>query len=152
MTDDQEDTAYQLLRRFYPLDEAHHGDCVGADERFHGLAFEVGGVGCRRVGHPPSDESLRAFCECDESREPKPYLERNRDIVDETDVLIAAPKQAEMPFSVRGQGTWSTVLYAVKQGKPVYVVLPDGTIKSENVEETTDAARPEPRKGRVGAY
>lgn len=111
-----------FLQVTYPLDplEFHHGDCVGADEEAHSmLCYAV-----KVVGHPPLDSRLRAWCDCDELRTPKDYIARDHDIVDETDLLIAAPKTAG---EVRRSGTWATVRYARSQAKPVTVVNPDGT-------------------------
>jgi hypothetical protein len=48
------------------------------------------------------------------------YLQRNRDIVDATDVLLAAP---DGPERVRS-GTWSTVRYAYRAGRGVLLVMP----------------------------
>lgn len=97
----------------------HHGDCVGADHQAHLLAREHQHD---VVVHPPSSKSLRAYCLSDETREPKPYLQRNRDIVDESSVLIATPATRERARS----GTWSTVAYAEKVGKPVLIIMPSG--------------------------
>lgn len=102
-----------------------HGDCVGADAHFHMIARAQG---LFVKGHPPSDPKLRAYCDFDEVADPKPYLVRNADIVDETDFLIATPK--EMTEQKRG-GTWSTIRYARKEGKPIVIVWPDGTIRME---------------------
>jgi hypothetical protein len=102
--------------------EVHHGDCVGADAQIQVLA---NGADAKTVAHPPTSKRLRAFChEANEMREPKDCLARNKDIVDETDHLLAAPKtHIEEPRS----GTWWTVRYALKTGKPVTIVWPDGT-------------------------
>jgi len=101
----------------------HHGDCVGADSDAHDVAWRYDK---RIVIHPPSDDRLRAHRLTDhgEYREPKPYLDRNRDIVDESDLLIACPR--ETSEQAKG-GTWYTVRYARNQGKPVTIVWPDGT-------------------------
>ena len=56
-------------------------------------------------------------------REEKPYLDRNKDIVDETNILMACPNKAE---EVQRSGTWSTVRYARKVGKAVLIVYPSG--------------------------
>ena len=40
-------------------------------------------------------------------------------------MMIAAPSEAE---EQRRSGTWSTVRFARKQGKPVFVISPDGTV------------------------
>lgn len=96
----------------------HHGDCVGGDVQGWLYATQY----FRIVSHPPEIPTLRAFLAAVEVREPKPYLERNRDIVDETHVLVALP---DGPERVRS-GTWSTVRYAHKVARSVYVIWPDG--------------------------
>lgn len=100
--------------------ELHHGDCVGADKQAH---LSVIGT-CTRVVIHPADvpPHLRAGCIGHEVRDPKPPLERNRDIVDETACLLAAPDGPERLRS----GTWATVRYALKTGKPVTIIMPDG--------------------------
>lgn len=105
--------------------ELHHGDCVGADAEAHAVAMECGYC---PVLHPPTNYSKRAWCEVPRHlmRREKPYLDRNRDIVDETVALIATP--AEFDEQPRG-GTWYTVRYARKRGKAVVLIFPDGTIK-----------------------
>jgi hypothetical protein len=102
--------------------ECHHGDCIGADLQFAKLASVLGGT---TVSHPPVKRELRAFHMSDQVRAPKTYVARDHDIVDDTDVLIATPKTAhEEPRS----GTWLTVRYARKQGKRVFLILPDGRV------------------------
>jgi hypothetical protein len=59
-------------------------------------------------------------------RPERPYLDRNKDIVRETASLIAAPAEPEEQLR---SGTWSTVRFARKQGKPVFLILPDGTVR-----------------------
>jgi hypothetical protein len=96
----------------------HHGDCVGADEQAHDCAKALGYL---IVIHPPLNPSKRAYCVGYETREPKDYLDRNHDIVEETAVLIAAPKQR---FEVQRSGTWATVRYAWQASKRVALVMP----------------------------
>lgn len=65
-----------------------------------------------------------ALALADVVHEPRPPLERNRDVVDASDVLLACPGgMAEEQRS----GTWATIRYARKAGKPVVIVWPDGT-------------------------
>lgn len=102
----------------------HHGDCVGADAQFHDIA-EARGI--EIVIHPPVDDRLRAFKQATEyTWAPRPYLERNRDIVDDSDYLIATPAEDVDPGK---GGTWYTIRYARDAGKPVVVVLPDGSLQ-----------------------
>lgn len=105
--------------------EAHSGDCIGADAIFWTLA-------CyrewRTVGHLPVDDDLRAFCRYDDLRAPLTYFARNRKIAEGTDFLLAAPKQAEEQAAGTGGGTWYTIHYARKIGKPVRIIWPSGRV------------------------
>jgi hypothetical protein len=105
--------------------QLHHGDAIGADAQAHVVARNNG---IRVVIHPPDVDTDRAFCQDSDMLAPLPYLERNRAIVDAAAVLVACPRSAEEETR---SGTWSTVRYARKQGKPVHLVLPDGTVKVE---------------------
>lgn len=113
-----------LLQRMVAV-QLHHGDCVGADDEAHTIAINLGTV-C--VIHPPLDPSLRAFRVALDIREPKGYFARNRDIVDESEVLIGLPAT----MFETGGGTWYTINYAKKVGKPIRIIYPDGTIEEIN--------------------
>lgn len=102
--------------------ELHFGDCVGADAQAWYLATAWG---FRTVAHPPIDPKKRAFCKADEIRAPKPYIERNHDIVDECERLIATPRTMEEELR---SGTWATIRYARKLKKPVIIVTPNGAL------------------------
>ena len=66
---------------------------------------------------------MRAFCKGDETRKQKDYLDRNHDIVDETELLIACPKE---PEEITRSGTWATIRYARKKKKKLRIILPNG--------------------------
>lgn len=100
--------------------ELHHGDCKGVDEQVAAIAKELG---YKIVCHPPESDYLRAYFPYDETREPLGYLKRDRNIVDETDVLIVVPLQNE--WQPKG-GTWYTHDYGKKKGKPVSIIYPGG--------------------------
>lgn len=104
--------------------EFHHGACVGADAAGHHLAMSQQK---RVIVHPPTDQRLMMpFDGMVWNWKPaKPYLDRNRDIVDESDRLIALPEGPERPKS----GTWHTIRYAVRAGKPVAICYPDGDVE-----------------------
>ena len=104
------------------INEAHHGDCVGADQQFHQLVTQRG---IKTIVHPPIKGIYRAHCQGTEIRERKDYLDRNRDIVDESDTLVAFPKSN---VEEARSGTWHTVRYARQQSKPVMLFFPDGTV------------------------
>ena len=98
--------------------EFHHGDCVGVDVEAARIAEKLG---WKTVCHPPIKDDLRAFHNSDEFREPKSYFARNRNIVDETDVLLVIPYQDS--HQSHG-GTWYTHDYAKKKDKPLHVIFP----------------------------
>jgi hypothetical protein len=100
------------------IQELHHGDCIGADTDAHNI-FEM--VDAVTVIHPPIKSKKRAFSKCSAILAPKPYLERNHDIVNATDLLIAAPETIE---EVLRSGTWATIRYARKRNKPVIILAP----------------------------
>jgi hypothetical protein len=122
MTNRQKKSFIRLLlsQKIIPT-EFHHGDCIGADEQ----ANKIVGIIPKIVIHPPSFDAKRAFCFSRDVRSPKPYIERNHDIVDETDVLIACPRTKEEELR---SGTWATIRYARKTGKPIWYIWPDGLI------------------------
>ena len=100
--------------------EFHHGDCIGADTEAHAIAFMQG---IKIVIHPPDDPKERSFCICNEYREKKPFPDRNHDIVDETDILIACPATTR---EVQRSGTWATIRYAEKIKKTILLIYPSG--------------------------
>lgn len=99
-----------------------HGDCIGVDKEAAVIAKRAG---MHVVCHPPTNEIRRAFAPSDEIRPAKPYLVRDRDIVDETSMLIGVPRLAQEELR---SGTWATIRYAVKQNRTVYLINPDGTL------------------------
>lgn len=107
--------------------EFHHGDCIGADSQAHRVVREISSPLFRIniIIHPPLNPDKRALCESDERRTPKDYLVRNRDIVNETDLLIACPKEAN---EIIRSGTWSTIRYAKKMGRVCRIICPDGSV------------------------
>ncbi len=106
---------------------ANCGDAVGAEAEARAIARAHG---IRVVVHPPTVDDLQAFYSADAVLVPLPYLTRNKRIVDASAVLVACPQS---PEEEARSGTWSTVLYARQQGKPVYLVLPDGAVRVEGV-------------------
>lgn len=118
-----------LLESFGPDDVFHHGDCVGADAQAHEVALSQG---ISIHIHPPKDDWYRANCkDAAHIAEPKPYLERNHDIVDSCDVLIAMPSSKR---EVLRSGTWATIRYARKRKKSIVIAFPDGEPLLENID------------------
>ena len=87
------------------------------DEAAHNIAKELG---FKVILHPPENVKQRAYCRGDSSVGAKPYLVRNRDIVDSCDILIAVP--ANPKIEELRSGTWSTVRYALSSKTSVVVI------------------------------
>lgn len=102
--------------------EFHHGCNRMRDDKIARIAKLLG---YRLVGHPPTDKSKVGKVVNDYDLPDLPYLERNHRIVDDTDVLIAAPLTS---YEQLRSGTWSTVRFAAKRWKPGLVVYPNGLV------------------------
>ena len=98
-----------------------HGGCYGADTYAHMLA---GAMDYTIVVRPSSAQQLAdmrmyhgiPFTACNV----RPPLDRNRDIVDSCDFLVAMPENPEK--EVLRSGTWATIRYARRIGKEVIFV------------------------------
>lgn len=120
MTREQRD----MLTRLLDGSEFHFGDCVGADAQACKIAYQKG---MYIIKHPPINQSKQAFCDADEERTPKDYLQRNYDIVDESDVVLATPKEIDEQLR---SGTWATIRYARRTNKKLIIIYPDGSLGS----------------------
>ncbi len=120
MTDRQKQ-AFELIARPHSgvWHTFNHGDCVGADED----AAEIAHVYAMHVvSYPPINPKSRSTKTKNNITMPeKEYLERDRDIVDNSDILIAAPKSLTPEHR---SGTWYTINYAKSQGKPIIILHP----------------------------
>lgn len=121
-----------IRRNLWDATELHHGCCAGSDHAAHRCATILKTEPTIWL-HPPTDQKLMVPLSELLSRggihalNAKPYHDRNRDIVDACDVLIATPDGPRRPHS----GTWYTIDYAKSNKVPVVVCLPDGTIDPE---------------------
>ena len=115
--------SFRALVQKLNVEVFHHGDCVGADAQAHNTVRKR--TKARVIIHPPKNEKARAFCKGASLTYPADdYLARNRKIVDRCQHLIATPAGDEVLRS----GTWSTVRYAKKIGRPVTIINPDGEV------------------------
>lgn len=118
MTVKQQQSLMNWLQKLKP-GEFHHGQCIGADKEADTIACCLN---IKRVLHPPTDTKKKAACPAaEETRPAKPYLNRNFDIVMETDTLIAAPKSLREELR---SGTWATIRAAKRYGKKVIILEP----------------------------
>ena len=128
MTTEQEVSVRLLLEDLNPglRGALHHGDCVGADAEAHRIAVDLG---ITTMIHPPSDTRLRAYCRGGQfTFMAEPYTQRNRSIVEHSDVMIACPSSST---ELRTGGTWQTVRMARGSRKRLFIVWPDGSVKEE---------------------
>lgn len=137
----QEQTFTHLIYDFTITDpgdilEFHHGDCVGADEM---AVLKV----CSILGpddvdlfleihsHPPKYGKKRAhvrgYCQKYVEYPPADYLDRNQDIVNVVEWLIATPRNPERVRS----GTWFTIRRAREAGIRITIIMPNGTMIEE---------------------
>jgi hypothetical protein len=127
MTPAQKESVILFLEGFAPQ-AVHHGDCIGADAEFHHFALNViAGVSVHI--HPPKISSKRAFCKGGHFTYPtKDYLVRNVDIVEQSQELLATPKEF---MEEQRSGTWYTIRQARKRRKAVNIIYPDGRLVRE---------------------
>lgn len=104
-----------------------HGACVGADDQFDQMlvALEI-----PRVIRPCTIAHMRVRCENRGTVlalfDPSPPLDRNRDIVYESDIVFVTPKTMEEELR---SGTWATFRYARKLKRHTMIFWPDGSIE-----------------------
>lgn len=109
--------------------EFHHGDCIGSDETSHKIVESLKTKKeIKIIGHLPKYKKYRAFCKFDMEFMPKDYAERNKNIINYTDILIAVPDRTEEFNS----GTWRSIRYAKSQNKIVYIIHKSGRIEAFN--------------------
>ncbi len=128
LTDTQRGHAVNIART-HTFTEVHHGDCVGVDEQV-AMIIKRFQPNCSIISHPPTNPMHRAFTPCSQLHSPRSYLQRNKDIVEESDVLIAFPKESG---EVIRSGTWATIRHARAKGIPVLVVYPNDKILDTGV-------------------
>lgn len=128
MTPVQRDRVLDLILEPEPDDglvvEVRHGLCVGADEEVMLSVAPL--LRVILVGHPAfrRGHHLRTKHDsvCDYVLVERSPLVRNRNIVDATDRLVAAP-------GPNSRGTWYTIRYAESKGKRVDIVYPNGKVE-----------------------
>ena len=103
--------------------EFHHGDCVGVDDQAARDMYFFSSATV--ISHPPLNPKYRAYAPSHVILDPREYLERDRDIVNATDLLIGFP---DSNIERDRSGTWYTIRFARHQGRGLIVVGPDGTV------------------------
>lgn len=127
MTNVQREGVAEFLRVNRPT-VVHHGDCIGADSEFHDSALLLSEPPPRIETHPCDLATFRANRKADVVHPIKSPKERNQDIVNASEQLLAAPKT--VVFGSSRSGTWQTIRLALRGKKTVTVVWPDGTVQA----------------------
>jgi hypothetical protein len=133
MSDRQKEALKQLLYHISLVEDEHifiHGGCHGADQEADNivLEFRYSEAPFRIIVHPGDDSQYKKWIKRDneeENREvlnPKPYLVRNKEIVNSSEILLVAP--LSIVERLTGSGTWMTRRYALKVEKPVIILDP----------------------------
>ena len=126
MTGKQKAVVLHLLKLQPERPVGLHGDCVGADADFDLLCKCLG---MKTQCLPCTFENMRAYCTT-AIAEPKPPMQRNRDIVARADKMIACPPNKER--IKKGSGTWATIGFTEKAHKPLAIIYPDGEFEIKN--------------------
>ena len=101
----------------------HHGDCIEGDAKAHDIAVDIG---FKVHTHPPTNDSKRAFKMSNRQSKPKEYLVRNREIVDDVQLMFVLPDSMQEKLR---SGTWSTYRYTKACKKAYVVIFPDGSVE-----------------------
>lgn len=117
----------QQLRKFFESNVNSityfvHGSCAGADVEAHRIARDTLGRNIYIIA-VPSTAKTRVEVDANYTFDPKPPLERDKDIVNlGCDLLIAAPRRM---YEELRSGTWHTVRYARKKKVKVEILWRD---------------------------
>jgi hypothetical protein len=134
MTEEQFRQLSILLKTFINEEPCNffHGQCIGADCEAAELASELGYSITAHPGYLPKNPQWKGsrgnFSKNTIILPEKPFLIRDHDIVDASDVLIATPAQKDETIR---SGTWTTIRYGAKT-KFVIIIFPDGSINIIN--------------------
>jgi len=127
MTFNQKRTLSSILAWYASNQNAeqfHHGNCVGSDEQAARIAD---GKSYVTVAHPAKGMvEWQSNYKSDLSMPEDKPLQRNKTIVQRSDLLIACPKEGYEPPAARGQGTWSCIRYARAKKLKVIIIWPSG--------------------------
>lgn len=118
---------YLLSMDTTAIRDFHHGMCIGADEQASLIAKEFGFF---IYGHPPINQiKVSAKAEYNVLRDVEAYLDRNHTIVNQSQILIATP---ETRNEIIRSGTWSTIRYARKCSRAIFIIEPSGILQYEH--------------------
>jgi len=103
----------------------HHGGAPGGDRQAHRIS-QAPTIKARVYVHPAKGADPIDWYKlgAEHVYDPQPPLVRNPDIVEGGELLVATPFEME---EILRSGTWATIRYARKIGKPYVIIRPDGS-------------------------
>lgn len=104
-----------------------HGGAIGADTQADLLFGE--GRGCPIEVYPASKDRFDFWVGKSNRvvHPPQDPIARNHIMVNRCDLLIACPGTMH---EIQRSGTWATIRYGRRQGKPTLLVFPDGSCQT----------------------
>jgi hypothetical protein len=117
-----------LIQELQPS-EAHHGDSIGCEAQFHVLCV------AQRVPtvlHPSETPNVRANSRGARLVLPeKPHLERARDVIDASDVVVICVQEEK--GERLHSGNWAAARMCRRIKKPFVIVRPSGKVQKERL-------------------
>lgn len=124
----------------------HHGCCKGADEAAHQITRRLGHRWSIQ-GHPGQDAEGESCSraqgimrDLDVVHQSKLYEDRDRDITEASDILVALPAYPEVDPRSHQSRTWQTIQMMRALNRRIILIPTDGKVQ--------DSARPSPATGR----
>lgn len=112
------------------VDVFRHGVCTGTDETSSIIMRNLR-PDTYIIGHPPLlDTHLSNSAVFDALEDKYEYLERNKHIVDNSNLLVGIPDTDKEKLR---SGTWSTIRYAKKKGVKVIILYPERVEVIDNI-------------------
>ncbi len=109
MSAKQKREVLEELENLKPISKILHGGCKGADIDFHNMCeFTFREVLPGHSAKTGECDDAGGYSGANEIHESQTYFKRNRDIVDQCDILIATPYNNN-----QNGGTWYTINYAL---------------------------------------
>ena len=127
LTDVQLENVQEYLQMLLLKGYTHlrHGDAIGADAHAHNVALALG---YQVFIHPPSNSRFRAFCDGGILMTSRTYAQRNQDMVNACQLVLAIPNTN---FEVVRSGTWQTIRMARQIFLPLVICYPNGQVDLE---------------------
>lgn len=128
MTKPQGATLLRLFNQMREVKEFHWGCAPGADRQAYAIVYHYRPVTLTQFHHHPGygTPEMEHYVHKPPMfilHDRKPYLARDHDIVDASDILFATPAGFK---EEQRSGTWATIRHARRTQTPRMIIWPDG--------------------------